>query len=400
MSPERQKLLQSIADAYDPARHKVLLVADTDHYKTHEIAGLVADSAEALRAKGITAVGFEGIPAHDQAFLDSLAAREIDRNMFLMHLGTGGSEHLSKEDTGVFLGHIADLIEGGIHVYGLGDAYYAPQNPDLEDLNFRCREMGTRIKVDYLKFAAQTRDLQSSPRAVYDRMLRAIKNDASFPGGDGVRAGRSASGHIQSGISRFSGAQIERIMQIDSEISGTPEPRDDGLYRQGVYDIFLASHPQYDDVLALEEKLVSAPAAEGAPDVFLRARLDADSKIAAHIQKILEQEGGMVVQYGFSHTVTSFVGENHSADMPDLDGALRKAGIGVMIVDPYFGEPGKIDCTPLTAAIDCAKFPALGRKALEAAQSSNDPDRYVIPDIKGPTLTKDGPLRWIPELGQ
>ncbi len=392
-SSERQELLQHIADAYDPARHKVLLVSDTNHYETHEISGLVADVAEALRAKGVTAAGFEGVMAHDQPFFDSFAAHEISRTTFLKHLETAVPKQLSKRDAGVFWGHVADLIEGGIRVYGLGEAYYAPEIPDLEDLNFRYRKMATEMETDYLKFASRTQDLQSSPQAVYSRMLATVRNDPSFPGGmnDRFSAGRDAFGHIQSGVPGFSGEQVERVRQVDAGISKTPEPRDDDLYKRGVYRVFMASHPQYNELRALGEQLVPPPATTD--DRRQRARLDTDSKVAAHIQEILKHEDGMVVQYGFAHTVRELKHGGHSAGIPDLDGALRKAGVGVMMVDPYFGAPGKIDCTPLLAPEDCAKLPAFGKEALAVGQSSNDPDRYIIPDIKGPTLTKNGPVQ-------
>lgn len=356
---ERQSVLNSVADLYDPARHRVAVVTDSNHFQMTPGVDFVADLAAQLKSKGITAVGFETISAHDQQLFDALADKRITRDDYRQILHDYKSTgQVSNDEISHLYEAAADLIDQGIHVYGLNTHQYAPQDPALEASHQQYRAQLIELRVDFMAH---------------------VRADNIFTAEAAAQAFKQMAEQNEYGnAAHLSPRQQQDMKQLLSEVG---QNGSDINLMNRYPDLFAIQHTTYDQFIDGREYLKSAQA-NPSGDGYFKARFSADEKLAEHVESILQREQGLLVQYGIAHTLQDDNVVARDQGKLDMDGVLRNKGIGVLVIDAFYGQQS-INCTPLMTADICAALPDIHTAYQQAAETSNDPDRYVVPDIKG-----------------
>jgi hypothetical protein len=368
----RQALLNSLTDLYDPARHRVVVVTDANHFQMDPGTDFVADLARQLNSKGITAVGFETISAHDQQLFDALADKRITRDDYRQILHDYKSTgQVNNAEISHLYETAADLIDQGVRVYGLNTHQYAPQDPALEAAHQQYRADLMELRVDFMAH---------------------VRADNIFTAEAAAQAFKHMAEQNEYGnAAHLSPRQQQDMQQLLSEVAQNGS--DVNLMRR-YPDLFAIQHTAYDQFVDGREHLKSAQA-NPSEDSYFTARFSADEKLAEHVEGILKHEKGLLVQYGVAHTLQDNNLVPRDAGKQDMDGALRSKGIGVLVIDAYHGQQS-INCTPLMTEEICAATPDIMAAWQSSAMSSNDPDRYVVPDVKGSEVK---PVRPQPPAG-
>lgn len=354
----RQALLNSVADLYDPARHRVVVVTDANHFQMDPRTDFVADLARQLNSKGITAVGFETISAHDQQLFDALADKRITRDDYRQILHDYKSTgQVSNAEISHLYETAADLIDQGVRVYGLNTHQYAPHDPALEAAHQQYRADLMELRVDFMAH---------------------VRADNIFTAEAAAQAFKHMAEQNEYGnAAHLSPRQQQDMQQLLSEVAQNGS--DVNLMRR-YPDLFAIQHARYDAFVDNQQFLKAAPTVPSGEEYYT-ARFSADEKLAEHVEGILKHEKGLLVQYGVAHTLQDNNLVPRDAGKQDMDGALRSKGIGVLVIDAYYGQQS-INCTPLMTQEVCAAMPEMQAALQHSALSSNDPDRYVVPDIK------------------
>lgn len=366
---ERQAVLNSLVDLYDPARHRVLMVTDTNHYRYGEGFEFARDLAVEMKAKGIQAIGLEFIPTYDQTIMDAFYNGEITREQFLyLHRDQGSSGQVSDDDVKKLYENLADLMEQGIRVYGLNTHAHAPGRPEAEKAYHEYKTQEGAISVDFMKYVGQHKI-------------------------DNVDKAAECFDHLAG-----NGQHSPELQKILADMPKTDEAA--AAYKaEHLETIFKIMHPQHSTLQQLEKAVQSMDMvdldANSIEHGYMEKRLSADQYLADHVMSILQKEPGLIIHYGMAHSLDNLSMAKRAEDAPDLDAALRQRGVGVMIVDPYFGAD-TVNCSPLMREQLCELWPEVMNIIQQAAETSNDPDRYVVPDVKGSEVK---PVRPQPPAG-
>lgn len=336
---------KTVVDKYQGER--VLFVNDTNHFQTADNHGFATAVAEQARAKGVTTMGLEMIPPGQQAIFDAYMRKEITREEFLKIYEDVPMTHMeTKEEKRAFYGGLADTMDKGTRIVGLGSYVGIGCDADTEQYLIKAESAYVQIAVGSITFMREhDADIKKDPKAFLETYISHLEKNGEL-----------------------SEKQKESLKSVKDDLAdpANAEKLSDPEFLKGlVTSAYHAGHPLHDE--ADENYGKVKPPNNGGDLAGVRKTVDV--KVAENIAKTLaENPGNMVVVYGQLHTVHD----------KDLDSELRRRGISTMLVDPAHGQ---WDCSKSIVSNSCTIFEDVLKYMEREAERHGDPNRYRMPDV-------------------
>lgn len=347
---EQEKKFDKAAETLLSKYHgeDVLFIADHNHFQPQDVHGFAFKVTEKGNEQGrIKGIGLEVIPAAHKHLYDEFFSKQISREEFLSICeGLPHSHAQTPAEKRVYYAPIADLMEKGIKVVGVGSLTGAASNVETEPAAQEAESLAVGMKIDYAKFRREHgAEIDRDPKAFLDK----------------YRAG------IEGRLSELSDHQREAYVNFSSYLNDEQNQEffENNGYKDEIQKLFEDVHPAQEKFQEAKGKIVES---EGD---FLVARRAGDPVTAERIREASDSlGGGLVVLYGATHS-------NHPND---IDSNLRRQGKSVMVVDVGLGEKDK---TAPDWASDAVKesLPLIQEWIKAATQEDADPNRYRMENI-------------------
>ncbi len=289
----------------------VLLITDHNHYRPEDVHGFAYKVAENGAKDGrLKGIGLEIIPAGQQRLYDEFFNKQISREEFLTICeGMPHSHAQTPAQKRVYYEPLANLMEKGVKVIGVGSLTGAPATVETEPAAQEAEALAIGMKIDYMKFRREHgAEIDKDPKAFLDKYMAEI--EGRLP---------DLSDHQREAYVGFVSYLNDEQNRDFFEGSG---------YKDEIPKLFEDIHSDQERFQKAKGKIVEVEDAGS-----MAARRAGDPVTAERIRQASDAlGGGLVVLYGAAHS-------NYAGD---IDSVLRKHGSSVMIVDIGLGEKDKV----------------------------------------------------------
>lgn len=247
----------------------------------------------------------------------------------------------------VYYESLANLMEKGVKVIGVGSLTGAPATVETEPAAQEAEALAIGMKIDYMKFRREHgAEIDKDPKAFLDKHMAEI--EGRLP---------DLSDHQREAYVGFASYLNDEQNRDFFEGSG---------YKDEIPKLFEDIHSDQERFQKAKGKIVEVEDAGS-----MTARRAGDPVTAERIRQASDSlGGGLVVLYGAGHS-------NYAGD---IDSVLRKNGSSVMIVDIGLGEKDKV--APAHAPdLMREKFSLVQEWIRADIKEDADPNRYRIDNI-------------------
>lgn len=169
-SQDIEKKLANVALAEVKPETRVVLMADTNHFRATETVGTVFGEKfwDEIKKTGKTPVlATEMVFPEFQPILDALRDGKIDKKDFLDTFCNESSGQITSEENKFIMGRMADLITSGVRVAGINNAMGMGGKTHQESM-----ALGVEIELEFMSFWKDNKEaFHSDPNALAHRLM-------------------------------------------------------------------------------------------------------------------------------------------------------------------------------------------------------------------------------------